>query len=263
MQTVAPVDWTSLGGLLSGQVAVVTGGGRGNGEGIAQGLAGVGATVAIVDIDIDAAKTAVAEINDRGGRAQEYQADITDPAECQRVAAEIKAQFGEVSILVNNAGILHRTTIDEPDFLESFEQQYAVNVRGSVNMAHAFVDQIVATKGSITNVGSTACFRSPPRGTGYTASKGAVLQLTRGLAAELGPRGVRVNGVAPNAMLTRMTLDMQNDPAIRDAVINRTPLRKFGVPTDLAGPVIFLSSPLLAGHVSGVMLPVDGGVTAQ
>lgn len=258
-----PVDWGHVAGLLSGQVAVVTGGARGNGQGIAQGLAGAGAAVAIVDIDLGAAKEAAAEINASGGVAQEFEVDITDHAQCVTAAGQIKERFGDVSILVNNAGILHRVTIDEPGFLESFETQYSVNVRGAVNITHALVEQIIATQGTIINVGSTACFRSPPRGTGYTTSKGAVLQLTRGLAAELGPKGVRVNGVAPNAMLTRMTLDLQNDPALRDAVIARTPLRKFGLPTDLAGPVIFLASAQLAGHVSGVMLPVDGGVTAQ
>jgi len=256
------VDWAHVTGLLSGQVAVVTGAGRGNGEGIAQGLAGAGAAVAVLDVDEEAARAVASQIVERGGKATAFGLDVTDLEACERVAAEVREDLGQVSILVNNAGVMHRIELDEPDFLGSFETQYDINVRGYVYMARAFVDQLLATSGTIINVGSTACFVSPPKGTGYAVSKGAVLQLTRGLASELGPRGVRVNGIAPDAILTRMSLDLQSDPQKRDHVIGRTPLRKFGKPSDVAGPVIFLASQL-AGHVTGAMIPVDGGRLAQ
>lgn len=254
--------WNRIGGLLTGEVAVVTGGGRGNGEGIARGLARAGAVVAVLDVDEWAAAAVADDIGKQGGTAKSFAADITDVAACEAAAEAVRAEFGDVSILVNNAGILHRFNVDDPEFLGSFETQYKVNVLGSVHMVHALVKQLLATGGTIINVGSTASFRSPPKGTGYTASKGAVLQLTRGLAAELGPRGVRVNAIAPGAILTRMTEDLQNDPDKRDWVINRTPLRKFGTPQDLAGVAVLLASQL-SSHVAGVMVPVDGGVTAQ
>ena len=244
--------------LLDGNVAVVTGAARGNGEGIARGLAAAGAAVAILDIDRGEAEAVAEKIIADGGQAIACQLDVTDYVDCERTASIITSALGAPSILVNNAGVLIRARVADEDFLDSIRRQQDINLLGPANMVKAFLPALTATRGRVVNVGSTACFRSPPAGSGYAASKGALLQLTKVLAAELAPSGIRVNGIAPGLIATRMSANLREDEQTAARILARTPIGRFGDPSDLVGPVLFLVSDMSA-YVTGVMIPVDGG----
>ena len=244
--------------LLDGNIAVVTGAARGNGEGIARGLASAGAAVAILDIDRGEAEAVTGKITADGGRAIACDTDVTSYADCERAATLVAATLGTPSILINNAGVLIRARAADDDFLDSIRRQQDINVVGPANMVKAFLPALTQTRGRVVNVGSTACFRSPPAGSGYAASKGALLQLTKVLAAELAPSGIRVNGIAPGLIATRMSANLREDEETAARILARTPLGRFGEPADLVGPVLFLVSQMSA-YVTGVMVPVDGG----
>jgi NAD(P)-dependent dehydrogenase (short-subunit alcohol dehydrogenase family) len=247
-----------LAGLLEGHVAAVTGAAQGNGEGIARGLAAAGAAVAILDLDLEKAQAVAEKITGEGGRAVACKVDVTDYADCGRAAAVVEAALGTPSILVNNAGVLIRARVDDDAFLDSISRQHDINLLGPANMVKAFLPALTQTRGRVVNVGSTASFRSPPAGSGYAASKGALLQLTKVLAAELAPSGIRVNGIAPGLIATRMSANLREDEETAARILARTPIGRFGDPTDLAGPVVFLVSDM-SSYVTGVMIPVDGG----
>jgi len=245
-------------GLLTGDVVVVTGGAQGNGERLALGLAHHGAAVAVVDTNLDGAEAVAQAIRRSGGRAMAYLVDVTEPPACARSAVAIKADLGDVSVLVNNAGILRRVVTGAAGFPESVEAHLRVNVLGVVNMVHALLPQLRETGGRIVNVGSIASFLATPGGGGYGASKGAILQMTKVLALELAPEGIRVNAIAPGVMVTPMTQEVRSDPKKAARFLAHTPLGRFGEPDELVGPVAFLSSDL-STYVTGVTLPVDGG----
>jgi NAD(P)-dependent dehydrogenase (short-subunit alcohol dehydrogenase family) len=245
-------------GLLQGDVAVVTGAAQGNGEQLAYGLAAHGASVAVVDRNGAGAEAVASAIRTTGGRAQAYQADVSDLATCLRLADQVGAELGDASVLVNNAGILQRVTTGDDWFVASMESHFRVNVLGVATMVQAFLSQLRQTHGRIINVGSIASFLATPGGGGYGASKGAVRQLTKVLALELAPDGIRVNAVAPGVMATPMTEAVRDDPQRAARFLAHTPLGRFGDPAELVGPVVFLASGL-SSYVTGVMLPVDGG----
>ena len=243
---------------LEGRIAVVTGGGQGNGRAIALGLAGAGACVAVVDRDPETASLTASEIVRGGGRACGFTADVSREQDCRKVAEQTGTELGPVSLLVNNAGILLRGRFDEPMAREAWHSTFAVNVDGAFNMVQAFRADLVNTRGTILNVGSIQSFVATPNSVAYTASKGAILQLTKALAAELAPAGIRVNGIAPGFMNTPMTKSTQEDTERMQALLRHVPMGRMGQPEELVGAVIFLAS-AAASYVTGVMLPVDGG----
>ena len=246
---------------LAGEIAVVTGAARGNGLAIARGLAFAGAAVALLDIDEAAAAAAAEFISRDGGRAAAFRLDVSDYAACRCVAQAITQVIGPASILVNNAGVLVRHDIDSPDLADTWRQVMAVNVDGSMNMVRALLPHLRATRGRVVNVGSITSFAASARASAYVTSKGAIRQMTKALAADLAPDGIRVNGVAPGRITTQMTAAYRDDPAVKAAYFARTPLGRNGNPDDLVGPVLFLVSALSA-YVTGDMLPVDGGFLA-
>lgn len=244
--------------LLQGDTALVTGGARGNGEAIARGLVAQGASVAIVDCDGPGAEAVAASIRENGGHALAYPCDVVVSSDCKRIAEAVSADLGDVSILINNAGVIRRTPITDSAFLESFEAVFAVNVIGTANMVSACLPQLIRSKGRVINLGSIASFISTPGGGAYASSKGAVLQLTKTLAAELASQGIRVNGIAPGVIATPMTEATRNHPETAARFLAHTPMGRFGDPEELVGPVVFLAS-AMSSYVTGVMLPVDGG----
>ena len=161
-------------------------------------------------------------------------------------------------MLVNNAGIIRRVAIDDPDYDRHWLETLTVNVTGMKNVTRALLPQLRKTKGRIVNLGSINSFATGPRATTYTASKGAVLQFTRALAAELAPEGIRVNGIAPGVIDTPMTEATRSDPAAIGRFMAHTPMGRTGKPEELIGPVLFLASDM-SSYVTGAMLPVDGG----
>lgn len=244
--------------LLQGDIAVVTGAAQGNGRAIALGLAREGAAVALGDVNTAGAAAVADEIKRAGGKAFAAGLDVTSAEQCAAFAMAAATALGPCAILVNNAGIIRRVAIDDPDYDRHWEQTLTVNATGMKNMIRALLPQLRKTKGRVVNLGSINSFATGSRSSTYTASKGAVLQLTRALAAELAPEGIRVNGIAPGVIETPMTEGTRADPAAIGRFMAHTPMGRVGQPEELVGPVLFLAS-AMSSYVTGAMLPVDGG----
>ncbi|MCY1522494.1 2-dehydro-3-deoxy-D-gluconate 5-dehydrogenase [compost metagenome] len=186
---------------------------------------------------------------------------MTDPQACAAIAASVRQEQGAIDVLVNNAGILIREGIDSPRAAENWRRVLDVNLNGGFNMIHAFLDALRATHGVVINVGSIASFAGVGSTLGYSPSKGGVKMMTQAMARDLAPDGIRVNAIAPGVIETPMTQYTRDDPARLAGFMQRIPLGRVGQPEDLAGPVVFLASPM-AAYVTGVSLPVDGGYLA-
>lgn len=242
---------------LAGRIALVTGAGSGIGSGIARGLALHGASVVITGRTESSLRETVEHIESAGGAAWAYPVDVTDFAACATVAERIAEEVGDVSILVNNAGVIEYATIDAPEIESVWRRVIDTNLSGPFNMVRALLPQLKATRGAIINIGSIAGLVSTSNTVGYSASKGGLHMLTVALAKELGKDGIRVNTIAPGAINTGMS-PSSSDEARRAALIRRVPLARIGEPEDLVGPVVFLASPL-AAYITGATLLVDGG----
>lgn len=243
-------------GLLRGKRVLVTGAGQGNGRAIAAGMAHAGAEVAVIDLNA----TTAAETAKALGMPENYafSLDISDREGARALADTISRRIGPIDCLVNNAGILLRGKLSDPDAFSAWDKTLSVNVTGTYNMVQAFRESLMETKGSIINIGSIQSFVTAPNSVAYTASKGAVLQLTKALAAELARDGIRVNGIAPGVMRTPMTVETMANEAVIASLLQHIPMRRVGEASELAGPAVFLASDL-ASYVTGIMLPVDGG----
>jgi len=253
-------------GLLQNHIAAVTGAGSGIGRAIALGFAREGAQIAVLDINSEAAAATAADVRDAGGKAQHFALDVTDRAACRAVAAEVAAQIGQVSILVNNAGINRRNafTADADAVIKDWRDIMAVNLNGPFNATHAFLGQLRAKKGRIVNIASIQSFMHvrTPNSPAYTASKHGVLGFTRALAAELGKDGVRVNAIGPGLIETPLNAALRaNNPELIKIFLDHTPLGRTGKPEDVVGPAIFLASDLSA-YVTGAIVMADGGYRA-
>ena len=252
-----------MSGLLEKHIAVVTGGGSGIGRGIALGYAKEGAQVVVLDVNgVAAAETAKA-ITGAGGKAASFVLDVTERDKCREVATQIGAQVGQISILVNNAGINRRNafTADPEAVIKDWQDIMAVNLNGVFNVTHAFLEQLRATRGRIVNIGSiqSLVHVRTPNSPAYTTSKHGVLGFTRALAAELGKDGVRVNAIGPGLIETPLNEKARaNNPEFVKIFLDHTPLGRTGKPEDIVGPAIFLASDLSA-YVTGSIIMADGG----
>ena len=247
-----------MAGLLDGRLALVTGAGSGIGEGIARGFAAEGARVIVADVNEDGARRVAAEI---GAAATAHMLNVTDRVAVDTLAQAIRATHGPISVLVNNAGIIRRGTLEEPTARADWDATMAVNLDGPYVVTTAFMDQLVETKGSVINIGSIQSFVALPNSAAYSTSKGGVRMLTKALAIELSPRGVRVNAIGPGMIATPLNAKARENPDYMKSFAGRIPLGRFGEPADIAGAAIFLASDL-ARYVTGVTLPVDGGFLA-
>jgi 3-oxoacyl-[acyl-carrier protein] reductase len=243
---------------LTSRVALVTGGSRGIGRAAAKLLAAAGARIAVnYARDPAAAASAVEEIQAQGGEARAIGADVAEPAQARRLVAETVAAWGRLDVLINNAGIWPENPAGSAD-LEAWDRAFAVNTRGAFVVTDAAIPHLERSRGSIVFVSSTAGQRGEARHSAYAASKGALISYTKSLASELGPRGIRVNCVAPGWVDTDMSAETLSDPDARREIEAAIPLQRVASAEDVAGPILFLVSEL-ARHVHGEVLNVNGG----
>jgi NAD(P)-dependent dehydrogenase (short-subunit alcohol dehydrogenase family) len=252
--------------LLQNHIAVVTGAGSGIGRAIASGYAREGASIVLLDINEKTAADAAEEIRGAGGKAQSFALDVTRGEDCIAIAKQVAEKIGRVSVLVNNAGINRRNafTADPEAVLKDWQDIMAINLNGTFNVTHAFLEPLLASKGRIVNIGSIQSFVHvrTPNSTAYTSSKHGVLGFTRALAAELGKHGVRVNAIGPGLIETPLNASVRaNDPGLVKIFIDHTPLGRAGKPEDIVGPAIFLASDL-SSYVTGSIVMADGGYRA-
>jgi NAD(P)-dependent dehydrogenase (short-subunit alcohol dehydrogenase family) len=246
-------------GLLDGRLALITGAGSGIGEAIAHAMAKAGARIIAADIDGLAAERTAKVIGDG---AEGFACNVTDRDRCDGLAAAVRERIGAISILVNNAGIIRRGTVMEPNTRENWDATLEVNLDGPYNMVTAFLDQLRETKGTVINIGSIQSFVALPNSAAYTTSKGGVRLLTKALAIELSPLGIRVNAIGPGFTATPLNATAREDPAYMANFASRIPLGRIGTPEDIADPAVFLASDM-ARYITGVTLPVDGGYLAR
>lgn len=243
---------------LTGRRALVTGGSRGIGAEIVRRLSADGAAVAFTyGASAVEAEKLVAEVTADGGTAVAIQADSADPVQVARSVDEAAAALDGLDILINNAGVAHLDAIESFP-LEQFDRLVAVNIRAmftAIQAAMRYFDD----GARIVNIGSINADRVPGPGMSvYAMTKGAVAGLTRGLARELGPRGITVNNVQPGPIATDMNPD---DGEFAEAAKQVVALGRYGHPRDIAGVVSFLAGPE-AGYITGAHWDVDGGFTA-
>jgi 3-oxoacyl-[acyl-carrier protein] reductase len=242
---------------LTGKVAVVTGSSKGIGAGIAERLAADGASV-IVNYarSEDAAKAVVDKIKSAGGQATAVKADISQPAEIKPLFDAAIQAYGHLDILVNNAGIYEFGGLDTAT-PESIDRMYNLNVKGLILATQAASRLFPASGGVVVNISSGVAKTPMTQAQVYSSTKGSVDVLTRGLALELGPRGIRVVGIAPGLTTTEGTSGM--DQQTIGYVVSRTPLGRIGVPADIAAAVSFVVSGDGA-WITGETIQVGGGL---
>lgn len=254
---------------LDGQVALVTGGANGIGRAIVQQLADNGARVAIVDLEVDKARAAAAEVTAAGGVCMALGADVSDGIRMAEVASEVLARWERIDILVNNAGINshHRVPIHEYS-LDDWNSILNVDLTGLFLTSRAVIPVMLRGGGGrIVNISSIAGLVPLRLQSAYVAAKAGVANLTRSMAAELGERGIRVNAVAPGSTLSRGTEALFYGPDGKfnekaASLISHIPLGRPGQPEEIAAAVLFLVAPE-SSYVTGVVLPVDGGWLAS
>jgi 2-deoxy-D-gluconate 3-dehydrogenase len=244
---------------LTGKVALVTGGNGGIGLGMARGLAGAGAAVVIAGRDEAKNERAVAELEGLGAAAHALRVDVADEAACRAMVGAAAERFGRLDILVNNAGVARRRR-PEIVSLEDWRAVLDVNLTGALVAAQGAYPLMKAQGGGkIINIASMYALFGAPYVSAYAASKGALVQLTKSLAAAWAADHIQVNAILPGWIDTDMTHGAKTGaPDFDAAVVARTPAGRWGDPADFAGPAVFLASPA-SDFVTGASLVVDGG----
>jgi 3-oxoacyl-[acyl-carrier protein] reductase len=243
---------------FEGQVAIVTGAGRGIGRAIAVRLAGEGARVACVSRTEANAKTTADEINIiRANAASAYAVDVVDHAAVLKVGARILEEFVKIDILVNNAGVA-RDALAMRMSLEDWDAVINTNLRGAFSFTQAIVRAMTKQRsGRIINISSVIGLMGNAGQTNYAASKAGLIGFTKSLARELASRNITVNAVAPGFVITDMTAGLSDE--IKNTIHDKIPLGRTGTPEEIASAVAFLAS-LEAAYITGQVLCVDGGI---
>lgn len=243
------------------RAAVVTGGGSGIGEAVVRGLFAEGASVVVVDANEAGAKRVAESLGDPQ-RVYAVALDVTDSARVDQVMSDAAERFGRLDILVNCAGVRGVGSVMEVD-AEQWRRVHAVNLEGTLYPSQSFARLASKTgkPGAIVNISSMAGIMGIPNRASYVSSKHAIVGLTREMAMEAGPLGIRVNAVAPGMIRTPMTEVMFNDPEGERRISAVHPVGRAGRPEEVAAAILFLASDD-ASFVTGVILPVDGGYSA-
>ena len=246
---------------LEGKVALISGGARGIGEAIARLFAREGACVTIGDILEDEGQRVAREIDDAGGRALFVRLDVTVEEDWRRAVQATVERFGQLNVLVNNAGIYRKELVDETS-VEAWDEVMGVNAKGVfLGSKHAIPEMKKAGGGSIVNMSSGAGLVGNPDGAAYGASKGAVRILTKATAAQYGKYGIRANSIHPGPIETAMLRPQLLDPGARESSLEAIPLGRIGTPQEIAYGALYLASDE-SSYVTGVELPIDGGRVA-
>jgi 2-deoxy-D-gluconate 3-dehydrogenase len=248
---------------LTGRVAAVTGGNGGIGLGMAKGLAAAGAAVVVAARNIEKGEAAAAMLAASGARSAFIALDVADEGSCREMIEETAARFGRLDILINNAG----TSIRKPPETYTATEWHTVldtNLTGALFCSQAAYPAMKeAGGGKIINIGSMFSIFGSGYAAAYAASKGALVQLTKSLAAAWAKDNIQVNAVLPGWIDTELTRDARRQVAgLHDRVLARTPAGRWGAPEDLAGIAVFLAAPA-SDFVTGAAIPVDGGFSSM
>lgn len=244
--------------MLSGKVALVTGGARGIGSAISKKLASQGATVVVnYSGSREKAEALVQEIHSAGGEAESMQCDVSDFASCEALSKAVLEKYGRLDILVNNAGITRDGLVMRMSE-DDYDAVLDTNLKGAFNMIRHFSKTFLKQReGRIINISSVSGVLGNAGQVNYSASKAGMIGLTKSVARELASRGVCVNAVAPGFIATDMTEKMPE--SVRDGLKERIPLGRIGSPEDVAEAVAFLAGEQ-AGYITGQVICVDGGM---
>lgn len=246
---------------LEGRVAIVTGAGRGIGRGIAEGLAAQGAKIVCAARTRSQLDEVVAAIRNAGGDAIAYEMDMKDLDSVRGGVETALETYGQIDILVNNAGMNIREPFEDVTE-EHYDEIMAVNLKGLYFLTQAVVQHMISRKqGKIIHIGSLTTDWSLSQISVYTATKGAVGQLAKAQALELGEHNIQVNTICPGFILTSLTERLWADPTMREWGEARLPIKRLATPEDLVGTAVFLAAPA-SDYVTGQSIYVDGGFMA-
>ena len=243
---------------LTGRIALVTGAYRGLGFAIARGMAAAGARVILNGRNADALAGAASVLAGEGLRAEVALFDVTDARAVNDGVAAVVRRIGKIDVLVNNAGIQRRhLLVDFPQ--KEWDEIIATNLTAPYVVSQAVMpDMIAQRRGKIIHIASLLSEFARPSVVPYTAAKGGIRQLTRGMAVELAEHNIQVNAIAPGYFATEMNRALLDNPTFDAWVKQRTPARRWGEPDEIAGLAVFLASPA-ADYITGQMIMIDGG----
>lgn len=247
-------------GNFEGKVALITGAAHGIGKGIAEKFAAAGANTVIVDYNSETGTKTAKEISDKYVNSLFVQADVSDPDALADVREKVFKEFGRIDFLVLNAGVAFANKVNDISF-EEWNKTLSINLTGLFNTVKAFYNDFLTNEGSIVYISSGSALSGTGGGVSYPASKAGGEGLIRGLAKELGPKGVNVNAIAPRLIDTgeMMRVNYPTQESL-DAVIQKIPVRRFGTIEDVANLAIFLADPANS-YIQGQTILMDGGRT--
>ncbi|MBO1095775.1 SDR family oxidoreductase [Enterococcus casseliflavus] len=247
-------------GNFEGKVALITGAAHGIGKGIAEKFAAAGANTVIVDYNPETGTKTVEEITEKYVKSLFVQADVSNPDALVEAREKVFKEFGRIDFLVLNAGVAFANKMNDISF-EEWNKTLSINLTGLFNTVKAFYNDFLTNEGSIVYISSGSALSGTGGGVSYPASKAGGEGLIRGLAKELGPRGVNVNAIAPRLIDTgeMMRVNYPTQESL-DAVIQKIPVRRFGTIEDVANLAIFLADPANS-YIQGQTILMDGGRT--
>jgi 3-oxoacyl-[acyl-carrier protein] reductase len=242
---------------MRGHTAIITGGGRGIGRAIAESLAGHGVNMVVVDVNLDIAKEAAAELENAGIKSIALKADVSNAVDVHSIFEEVLKEFGKVEILVNNAGITRDALLLRMKE-EDWDSVININLKGTFLCSKEAVKAMSKQRyGRIINIASVVAFMGNPGQANYSASKAGIVGLTKTIAKEYASRGITVNAVAPGFITTAMTDALPEN--VKQEMLKAIPMNKFGSVEDVANAVVFFAMPE-SEYITGQVMHVNGGM---
>lgn len=247
---------------LTGKRALITGSSKGIGFTLAEGLAEAGASIVLNARSAERLRAAEKTLKEKGFEAASFCFDVTQPGEIQTAIDDIETKLGPIDILINNAGMQARGALEDYD-LETWRRLMETNVNSMFYVTRVVAKYMIERgQGKIINIGSVQSMTGRPTIAPYTASKGAVLNLTKGMAIDWGPKGLQINAIGPGYFKTELNQALVYNPEFSNWLTGRTPARRWGNLDELKGAAIFLASEA-SSFINGHMIYVDGGLLAQ